>query len=473
MKKLFDKRNKTLRIFAGCMLALITIMIFAFAAPVVAFGVTGAFALVVGDVTLEGKDETIFRAMQEKNESILTKLNKEYITETKASELITANLNLTLKELGFDGYKDMETKMAKFDEMQTALEKQGLLITEMKSKVSEQGKQSLYTQVFNTLTENKESLTKWQNKQSPFNFELKDAVTMLNSTVTGFSYVGSTQTDFPFTRPALPRSLMLSYAKVRPTDSALISYADWGTIVASLSAITEGNQKTKISALLTAQQSNYHELGDFIKISERMLNDIPYMSGEITTLLTDCLEKAVDDALLLTTNWGLIAASGGIAPGYTSTSMDDSVSHAGELDAILACFVQIYEANFVPTLIAINPATWGKLMTAKASTFEYTAGDLSMVVNITPNGMTINGVPVVMSNKIPAGKVLVGDFSKANVWIYGGVNVEMGWDGEDFTYNLRTIKAWENVHFYVKTNEKPAFVYATIATVVAAISNGS
>lgn len=474
MKKLNEKRSRALRWFAGAILVIITAMVY-FIAPEAGLGVTTAFALTVGAFTLEGKDEAIFLGMKEANDKILDKLSKEYISETKAGELILANVNQALKDAGIDKLTEFKDLQDKYNACNDALTKQGLTITELKAKVTDQGVKSIKLQLKEILEANPEKLQDCINKKAPFKFELKDSpITMLTTTVTGVAGIISREVDSNFAHPALPASLMLTYANVASTDSAQVIYVDFTDIQnATLGGITEGNQKTQISTVPVVSSSSYRELGAYIKVSERMINDIPFMIGELTRLLTDYLVSNVETALLTTTSWGLIASSGGLAPAYTDDSLDDTISSPGVLDAIIAAIVQIAKANFYPTLIALNPTDWGAMLMKKTSTFEYVVDGLNYVVAIGAGGVSINGIPVVMSNRITAGYLLVGDFTKANVRLYGGTNVEMGWDGSDFTYNLRTVKAWSNTHLYVKTNEKPAFMYDAIATITAALSNGS
>ena len=40
----------------------------------------------------------------------------------------------------------------------------------------------------------------------------------------------------------------------------------------------------------------------------------------------------------------------------------------------------------------------------------------------------------------------------------------MGWENDDFTKNLRTFVGECRYHYYIKANDKTAFLYGTITT---------
>ena len=473
MKTLKMKRENRLRFLAFSILAIIAVMLACFG-PEAGLGLSTAMAVMVGGVELTGKDEAVFLAMKEANDRILNKLEREYISETKANEMLLASVNGALEKAGLAKMTDFDEIKALYDKLSGHLEQQGLAITEIKATVTQEGKKSLYHQVFDQIKANPEKIEDWAAKRSPWNFELKDSpVTMITSNVSGLAGIVTRTVDTAIAHPALPTSLMLAYGRTFLTDSAQILYSDWSAIQnAALTPITEGNGKTQQSATLTVSTSSYKELGSYMKVSDRMLKDIPFITSEITTLLTDYLINSVETALLTTTSWGLIGSSG-IAPAYTDTSFDGLIYGPNVLDVAIACVVQIAKANFYPNLIVLNPSDFGRLLMDKTTTHEYTVGGSVYTVAVNGSSVMINGIPVVMSNRITADKILVGDFTKANIGLYGGVNVEMGWDGSDFTNNLRTIKAWQHVHLYTKTNEKPAFVYGDITDIITQISNGS
>jgi hypothetical protein len=83
--------------------------------------------------------------------------------------------------------------------------------------------------------------------------------------------------------------------------------------------------------------------------------------------------------------------------------------------------------------------------------------------------MNVAGLMVVSSNNIAAGTLLVGDFTKLNLKFREDVNLQVGYENDDFTRNMVTILAEARLVSYVKGNDVNAFVEADLATAIAAI----
>ena len=82
----------------------------------------------------------------------------------------------------------------------------------------------------------------------------------------------------------------------------------------------------------------------------------------------------------------------------------------------------------------------------------------------------IDGIRVFSNNVVEAGKYVVGDTSKMDLYTSGNVSIAIGYDSDDFTKNLVTIRAEVPACGFVKYNNKNAFVKGTFATDKAAIN---
>jgi hypothetical protein len=67
------------------------------------------------------------------------------------------------------------------------------------------------------------------------------------------------------------------------------------------------------------------------------------------------------------------------------------------------------------------------------------------------------------------GTFLIGDLSKALIAEKGGIMVDVGLDGNDFTKNMRTIIAEWRGEVIIENNDTTAFVYGVFATTNAAL----
>ena len=121
MKKRKENTVKMLRMLAFVCLGLIAAIAF-LTDYQTATGVTMAFALVIGSVTLEGKEEAIYLALKETIATEQEKFSKGYITEAKMLETITEKV------------KGLNVNLAdndEFKQLKKALEDMGITVKKM------------------------------------------------------------------------------------------------------------------------------------------------------------------------------------------------------------------------------------------------------------------------------------------------------------------------------------------------------
>jgi hypothetical protein len=81
----------------------------------------------------------------------------------------------------------------------------------------------------------------------------------------------------------------------------------------------------------------------------------------------------------------------------------------------------------------------------------------------------MDGIPIVETTAMTAGTFLIGEFGKALVAEKGGIMVDVGLDGNDFTNNMRTILGEWRGEVIIENNDTSAFVTGTFATTNAAL----
>lgn len=232
----------------------------------------------------------------------------------------------------------------------------------------------------------------------------------------------------------------------------------------------EGALKSVADFSLKAEDSTARKITINFKVSEEMLEDIPYMQSEIETKGRIRLALKLD-AGILSGNGTPPNLNGfiNLVPGFTSTAMNGSVVDPNQYDAIKAAITQIIGVsdNFYPNTLMLNPIDKFKMEHIKGTTEEYVVQKLALLAG------QLFDQKIVVSNQIPAGYFFVGDFTKAHVRIYKDINMLMGWENDDFTKNLRTIIMEARIHSYMSNNEVGAFVYDQYATVETAIAKVS
>lgn len=84
---------------------------------------------------------------------------------------------------------------------------------------------------------------------------------------------------------------------------------------------------------------------------------------------------------------------------------------------------------------------------------------------VTASGTYIDNMRVVKNNKITKGYALVGDLKKFTVLMVEDLLIDIGLDGNDFTYNRRTIICEAELITMLSDNDAGAFCYAQISAV--------
>jgi hypothetical protein len=102
----------------------------------------------------------------------------------------------------------------------------------------------------------------------------------------------------------------------------------------------------------------------------------------------------------------------------------------------------------------------------KTTTGEYTYPNFA--VGMAPN-MQLSGLVIISSTNIAADNFLVGDFTKFNVRVREGVNIQVGYEGDDFARNMVSILAEARLCSFVKQNDVTAFVTGDFTTAIAAL----
>ena len=112
---------------------------------------------------------------------------------------------------------------------------------------------------------------------------------------------------------------------------------------------------------------------------------------------------------------------------------------------------------------------------AKSTTAEYVS-PITLVPNVRGTGVPnayIWGAPVVACDSITAGEFLVGDFTKFTIRDRQKMTIEIGYENDDFTKNLVTIRGEKRLVSYVKANHVEAFVTDTFADGIAFLTPAS
>jgi HK97 family phage major capsid protein len=220
-----------------------------------------------------------------------------------------------------------------------------------------------------------------------------------------------------------------------------------------------------------SNNAEVESIGTMVKITSEALEDWDQLETEVRNELFPALERALENQLFQGSGAapqldGIITTCGA----YASTGLTAKVVKANTFDAIMAASNQCAENNYVPNYAFLAPADYAQMIMGKADN----SGVYLIPPFIAQNGSYVGGVKVVQSNLIPAGQILLGDFSKVTLYTRKGITIRL-WDQDstDPEFERKTITA--NLRAAVKfpaahRGNTGAFVYDAIADILADIT---
>jgi hypothetical protein len=199
-----------------------------------------------------------------------------------------------------------------------------------------------------------------------------------------------------------------------------------------------------------------------------MIDDIDFIESEINNELMRELMKDIE--LTAYSGNGTAPALNGIrtvATAFAAGSFALAIDNANQVDVLVVAMNQIAIADQEsPNAILMHPTDVTKLKVAKVSSTDKRYIERLQLI---AGQLTVDGVPIIPTTLVTVGTYLVGYFPLATLFTKGGINIQVGLDGNDFTKNLRTILAEWRGALVTKNNDRTAFVKGTFATDMAAL----
>ena len=405
------------------------------------------------EASFSAKAEEAKKAFNEKSAEIETSFNEkkeelEKAIELKASAIELDTLKGQLNEVGLQ-----------FDELHK----------QVNAKNSEINQKSFSEQIGESLKTQKEALASIKEDSSArkaiFNVGLnvKAAGTMTTGNYSGGT-VGLTSWDSDFARVVRRQPFLRQLVTIRPVSTKYVAWAEQSAPDGGAGATAEGASKTQADFDMVEANKLVEKITAYIKVSKEALDDIGFLQSEINTELLELVNLKLD-ADLLGANGTTPNIKGILA--YATTYVPASpfalaIDNANNFDVIRANVAVLANANYNASALVINPLDSGMMDMVKVSA---TDGRYVLPPFYSADGQRIAGLPVVTNPGITQGTYLIGDFSKSNLAIREEVNIQVGYENDDFTKNLVTILAEMRATHYIKTNHAGAFYTGTFATV--------
>jgi HK97 family phage major capsid protein len=270
-------------------------------------------------------------------------------------------------------------------------------------------------------------------------------------------------------------------AMLRLRESVIETYATRGTISIPMftytdtlpihdpsdkgfaTVVAEGSAKPKISIKWENRMEYPVKVAAHEILSDEAEIDIPQLS----MFANDALRKRT----ILARNSNIVTYVKTTAAAYDPTSWADaSVVNPNLIDAIIAAAIQITNASswaddiqFMPNIAFVNYQDYLALSTVKDKEEGY------LWAESIDQKMRIRIIPV-HKNDVPKGSILVGDFTKLEVYDYVPYEVKMGYINAQMIENMFTMVGETRFVKVIRQYNKKAFVYDTVANITTAIA---
>lgn len=213
-----------------------------------------------------------------------------------------------------------------------------------------------------------------------------------------------------------------------------ITYFLEGEFEGTPAATAQGAKKPQVSTSFEAKTLALSKIAAYLKETDEILVDAPFLASEVQNTLMHQIGKA-EDAYVV----GQISGTSGIsAETYDGTNVTFA-------DGILASIMKIKnDAAYDASVVFLNPADIVALMTAKDANKQYYGG--GYFVGAYGNGAygvpaSIWGVQIFASSNITQGQALVAAREAVKTWRKGGMDVAIAAENEDdFIYNRVTLR---------------------------------
>lgn len=168
---------------------------------------------------------------------------------------------------------------------------------------------------------------------------------------------------------------------------------------------------------------NLNYLAGWLKVSRKMLRNLPGLQGQLSRWLPERYYQAEDAA-------AYAALSG-------SAGLTTPVAGSNNINSILLTQGAIEDKGYTVNGIVMRPSAWANLMTNASTDGIYTLP--GSVVLSPQGGLQIVGMPIVKALWVPANTAVIGDWSKFEIVQSEALSLRISQENEnDFIRNMMT-----------------------------------
>ena len=357
---------------------------------------------------------------------------KEQLTEKKQA-LIDLEPALKSEDVSEETLAQGETLVKDIADLETQIEKAEKAAELLKNigPAEEKNTDSSEDKKMTDLEQFTKSASEMTDKKSGVSMHLKAATDVVTS-------VQIADVDRSIA-PQPRRNAAADLFSVATISGNAITYFLQGAYEGTPAVTAEGAKKTQNSTSFTGTTLALSKIAAYLKETDEILYDEPFLASEVQNSLIYQLGK-VEDATVI----GAIAGTTGIgAETYDGTNVTFA---DGILNAILKVKA---DSAYDASVVILNPSDIAALMTAKDSNKQYYGG--GYFVGAYGNGAygipsAIWGVQIFASSTVTSGQAIVAAKEAVKIWKKGGIDVRLYEQNEDDAlHNRVTLLAEERL----------------------------
>jgi len=323
-------------------------------------------------------------------------------------------------------------------------------------------KMSLGGAIIKAYNENINEIKTVKNNGGLISLDVKAVGTMTIGGNYSGGTVGLSDLEQGLTRIQRRRAFLRSLVNVAGISSKYAVWIEQANPEGGAGMTAEGSEKSQADFDLVERSKDVKKVSAWIKVSKEMVEDIPFMEGEINNELIELVQLKLDQQILSGNGTGNnLSGIDSYATSWTAGNFANTIHEANNSDVLRVGIAQIRNADFVPNYILMNPEDVASMELSKASNGEYT---YPMWVESGEGISKVVGVPVVENSGVTADNFIIGDFTKSNLRMRQDITVQVGFVNDDFTKNLMTVLAEVRAVHFIKTNHTGAFVKGVFST---------
>ena len=244
--------------------------------------------------------------------------------------------------------------------------------------------------------------------------------------------------------------------QVGPDQGGIVKYIDWDeqTTARAAAFIGEGLAFPESTAAWTEYNISLKKIGDTIPLSEEMAFDHARFAGELENFLRVNVELEIDDQLLLGTGLTVYAAGlDSYAPAFTAVASNITDASFYDLVPTVAADIAFAKGNkFRANVCLMNMKEINKFKLKKDGSNNY------IIPPFTNGYMNIDGVMVVQNDNVPDDVCYIGDTRYGTIYEASeGYSITVGEIDDQFTKDLKTLKARKRLNLLIKNSELAAW----------------